>query len=224
VAIAVGGFHNLALKSDGAIAAWGSNAYGEGAVPAGLSGLTAIAAGLFHNLALKSDGPIVAWGAGMTNNPGDFVDNGQSIVPAGLSNVVGIAAGWYHSLAVKSDGTVAAWGAGNPSNPNNPTDLFDWGQSVVPAGVDGVVAVAAGSWHSLALVGGPRLAPPAPQPDGSMELILTGIPGWTYTVDVSSDLVNWTPLGSFVSTNSVTPFPDAAANNFSRRFYRAVAP
>jgi hypothetical protein len=127
-------------------------------------------------------------------------------------------------LALKSDGTVAAWGAGNPSNPNNPTDLFDWGQSVVPAGVNGVVAVAAGSWHSLALVGGPRLAPPAPQPDGSMELILTGIPGWTYTVDVSSDLVNWTPLRSFVSTNSVTPFLDAAANNFSRRFYRAVAP
>ncbi len=180
-----------------------------------MSNVIAVAGGSAHSLALRSDGTLAAWG----DNSG-----GQCAIPAGLGGVVAIAVGGFHNLALKSDGTVAAWGAGNPSNPNNPTDLFDWGQSVVPAGVNGVVAVAAGSWHSLALVGGPRLAPPAPQPDGSMELILTGIPGWTYTVDVSSDLVNWTPLRSFVSTNSVTPFLDAAANNFSRRFYRAVAP
>ena len=222
--IAAGGFHNLALRSDGTVVAWGSNDSGEGGVPAGLSNVTAIAAGLYHNLALKSDGTVVAWGAGATNYPDLSLDKGQSIVPAGLSNVVGIAAGWYHSLAVKSDGTVVAWGAGGPSDPNNPNDPFDFGQSVVPPGLNGVVAVAAGSWHSLALVGGPRLTPPQPRPDGSAQFTLEAVPGWSYTLQVSTNLVDWTPLTSFVATGPAMPVVDPAATNFSRRFYRAVVP
>ena len=53
-----------------------------------------------------------------------------------------IAAGTYHSLALKMDGTVVAWG-------NNLS-----GQTRVPGGLDGVVAIAAGFTHSLALVAG----------------------------------------------------------------------
>jgi len=43
------------------------------------------------------------------------------------------------SLALKADGTVVAWG------------VNDFGQSTVPAGLSGVVSIAAGSSHSLAL-------------------------------------------------------------------------
>jgi alpha-tubulin suppressor-like RCC1 family protein len=63
-AIAAGGFHSLALKSDGTVVAWGYNDFGQSTVPAGLSGVVAIAGGWFHSLALKSDGTVVAWGAG----------------------------------------------------------------------------------------------------------------------------------------------------------------
>ena len=129
-AIAAGGWHSLALTSDGTVVAWGNNSYGQSTVPSGLSGMVAIAAEDVHSLALKSDGTVVAWG-----------DNyrGQSTVPSGLSGVVAIAAGGRHSLAMKSDGTVVAWG-------NN------WdSQSTVPSGLSGVVAVAAGGWHNLAL-------------------------------------------------------------------------
>ena len=59
-----------------------------------------------------------------------------------------------------------SWGAGQP---NNPTDPFGFGQSTVPAGLNGVVAVAAGTWNSVALVGGPVLTPPAPQPGGPVQ-------------------------------------------------------
>ena len=61
-AIAAGFGYSLALKSDGTVVAWGSNARGQASVPAGLSGVTAIAAGYYHSLALKSDGTVVAWG------------------------------------------------------------------------------------------------------------------------------------------------------------------
>ncbi len=220
-AISSGGTHSLALKSDGTVVAWGNNTNGQTMVPDGLACVVAISAGDYHSLALKSDGTVVAWGAGMTNPPANFADDGQSIVPAGLSNVVAISAGGIHSLALKSDGTVVAWGAGEPGDTSI---LFNVGQSTVPVGLNGVTAIAAGGWSSVALVGPPRLTPPERQPDGSTQLLLSGITGWTYTVDVSSDLVNWTPLGSFVSTNSVTPVLDAAASNFSHRFYRAVAP
>ena len=129
IAAAAGG-HNLALKSDGTVVAWGDNSSGQATVPSGLSGVVAIAAGDDQSLALKSDGTVVAWG----NN-----DYGQATVPSGLSGVVAIAAGYYHSLALKSDGTVVAWGDN------------DFGEATVPSGLSGVVAIAAGGYHSLAL-------------------------------------------------------------------------
>ena len=60
VAVAGGGVHSLALKSDGTVAAWG---HLDAAIPAGLTDVIAIAAGSSHSLGLKSDGTVVAWGA-----------------------------------------------------------------------------------------------------------------------------------------------------------------
>src|SRR5712692_6245559 len=112
-AIAAGGAHNLALKPDGTVVAWGDNFYFNGAaiVPDGLSNVVAIAPGESHSLALRQDGTVVGWGAGGTNS-GIFPDYGQSLTPAGLTGVVAISAGGYHSLALKRDGAVVAWGAG----------------------------------------------------------------------------------------------------------------
>src|SRR6266700_4198564 len=62
IAIAGGGDHSLALKTDGTVVAWGGNCYCEGTVPASLSGVIAIAGGGKHSLALKTDGTVVAWG------------------------------------------------------------------------------------------------------------------------------------------------------------------
>src|SRR5438093_1591913 len=101
-AIAAGGYHCFALKSDGSVVTWGQiwdgSTYVTETVPSGLTGVISIAAGA-HSLALRSDGTVVAWG---------WNSSGQSTVPGGLSGAIAIAAGSAHSLALKSDGTVAA--------------------------------------------------------------------------------------------------------------------
>src|SRR6266446_3071821 len=87
-AIAAGGSHSLALKSDGSVVAWGSNGAGESTVPANLTGVIAIAAGGYHSLALNPEGTVVAWG---------WNASGQSTVPANLTGIIAIAAGYRHS-------------------------------------------------------------------------------------------------------------------------------
>src|SRR5687768_16479352 len=56
VAIAVGEWHNLALKSNGTLIAWGENNVGQRNIPSDLTNVLVIGAGGYHNLALKSDG------------------------------------------------------------------------------------------------------------------------------------------------------------------------
>jgi|GEM_PF-2152008 len=91
VALASGASHNLALKRDGTVVAWGNETYGATLVPAGLCNVIVIAAAEHESLALKRDGTVVAWGANYA---------GQTSVPAGLSNVVAIASAMDFNLAV----------------------------------------------------------------------------------------------------------------------------
>ena len=66
VARAAGGGHDLAIKADGTVAAWGNDQHGESTVPVGLNGVIAIAAGARHSLALKSNGTCCRRGATIT--------------------------------------------------------------------------------------------------------------------------------------------------------------
>jgi hypothetical protein len=96
-AIAAGWNHNLALKSNGAVVAWGLNNGGQTDVPAtASSGVVQIAAGDTYSMALKADGTIVTWGYKAVTNP-------VTVVPDGTTQVIQIAAGGYHALALRAD-------------------------------------------------------------------------------------------------------------------------
>ena len=136
-AISAGAFHSLALCSDGTVAAWRSNPWGQlgnntttpRSVPAAVNAnsgsalygktVVAIAAGSGHSLALCSDGTVAAWGLNAENQLGDNTATDRHLPVAVNTNtgsalygrtVVAIAAGRSHSMALCSDGTVAAWG------------------------------------------------------------------------------------------------------------------
>jgi len=51
-----------------------------------------------------------------------------------------------------------------------------------------------------------------------------GRAGRSYTIQTSSNLLNWSALTNFVSATGTNQFTDASASNFNRRFYRAVTP
>jgi len=180
-AVAAGGWHSFARKTDGTVWAWGYDADGElgdGATadrrtPAqinALTGVTALAGSQWLSLALKNDvsndGTVWAWGANWVGEVGDGTSGNQRRAPVQVSNltqVVGIAAGEHysgsHALAVKADGTVWAWGSNDAGQlGNNQTADSSLPVQVLhpadPTGhLTGVVAVAAGYGFSLALKG-----------------------------------------------------------------------
>ncbi len=163
ITIAAGSHHSLAVKSDGTVWAWGSNQFGklgngtiiDSSTPvqvSDLTGVTAVAADLFHSLALKSDGTVWAWGSNFGRlGDGTTTERHTPVQVIGLTAVTAIAVGMNHSLALKSDGTVWAWG----SNANGQLGDGTTTQSLTPVQVIGlttdVIAIAAGSYHSLAL-------------------------------------------------------------------------
>jgi uncharacterized repeat protein (TIGR01451 family) len=171
-AVSAGGYHSLALTSDGRVFGWGWSINGQvgdggttnrttpvpAALPAGTTA-TAISAGQYHSLAVTSDGGVLAWGQNTYGQLGDGTTTQRNrpvavALPAGTT-VTAVAAGWEHSLALTSDGGVLAWGdnrygqLGDGTNTSSTTPVA----VALPAGTT-VTAIAAGYEHSLALTPG----------------------------------------------------------------------
>jgi alpha-tubulin suppressor-like RCC1 family protein len=166
-AIAAGYYHSLALLSNGKVMAWGDgveNQLGTGngnsPTPVAVSGLStavAIAAGQYHSLALLSNGTVVAWGDNSYGQVGDGTDHTarpKPVAVTGLTGVIAISAGLDHSLALLSNGTVMGWGYNLFGQLGNTTLAFGQ-QSDSPVAVSGlsnVTGIAAGYFHSMALL------------------------------------------------------------------------
>ncbi len=200
IAVAAGGTHTIELKSDGTVWAWGWNNFGQlgdgtttdSLAPIQVSGLTdvtAIAAGDVHSIALKNDGTIWAWGFNRAGQLGDgtTIYSSTPVQVSGLTDVTAIAAGSYHSIAIKTDGTVWAWGwnrggqLGVETTETCVFPLMEWSCSTTPvqSNITDVTAIAAGSYHSIAI-----------KTDGTV---------WTWGNNYYGQ------LGDGTTTNSITP-------------------
>jgi alpha-tubulin suppressor-like RCC1 family protein len=127
--VTAGGFHCLAIKSDGSLWGWGYNEFGtvgdntsSSVTPPNRSTPTQVGtatnwkqvgAGRIHSLGIKTDGTLWGWGRNVSGPVGDNTNAHRS-----TPRQVGAETNWkyvattigHHSAAIKTDGTLWCWG------------------------------------------------------------------------------------------------------------------
>lgn len=58
------------------------------------------------------------------------------------------------------------------------------------------------------------------RPSGEVYLQFFGTPGQSYTLQASTNLLDWTNMSRIVATEGSTDFVDTSARNVGQRFYR----
>lgn len=132
-------YNSYAIASDGALYAWGQNAYGQlGLVSVGTySGIYtptkvddakwAVVKGRSTTIVgIHTDGTLWAWGKNLTGQLGIGADSEMkecAMAPEKVSDErwIDCASGYYHSTAVKADGTLWAWGDNSQNQVNSST-------------------------------------------------------------------------------------------------------
>lgn len=152
-----GGYHSLALFSDGSLYAWGENSYGQlgdgttinRSAPTLIgTGYTAIALGIYHCIALKGS-TLYAWGYNKDGQLGDGTNTNRSSPTLIGTGFTEISAGGAHSFALKGS-TLYAWGYNREGQLGDGTTV----NRITPTLIgSGYTAIAANGAHSLALKG-----------------------------------------------------------------------
>lgn len=183
-AVAAGATHQLVLRGDGTVFAWGGGGPLQTNVPPSATNVVAIAAGNDTSLALRADGTVVVWGPKASSQAAAF---------SNVLNVAAVSAGGNQALGLRTDGSAFGHAVTNsepqvlfygppPPNATNLTAVAaglnhslvlradgtvmawgstNFGNTLPPPFPSNVVAIAAGTSHSLALLRDP-FAPPIP--------------------------------------------------------------
>jgi len=176
ISVSAGANHVLALRDNGQLYAWGTNANGRLgigivggvqlspiAVASPVSGETwaEISAGDAHSLAILSDGTLWAWGnnlngrLGFGTAGGNFAAPTEVTAPVSGSEWTAISVGTSHTLALRDNGQLYAWG----TNANGRLGIGVAGNNFPsPTAVTSPVSgetwteISAGDAHSLAIL------------------------------------------------------------------------
>ena len=154
VQVDAGGYHSLAIGSDGYVYAWGLNDHGQlgnntksnsstpvrvhgpGNTGEGLKAIQ-VAAGAWNSMALAADGTVYTWG-GISKGYSDDCSSPQNVPMAvkdpsdasGVFHAVQISTSWSFDMALGQDGYVYTWGyntngqLGNNTSDGTSTTVF----------------------------------------------------------------------------------------------------
>ena len=169
--IAAGGYHNVVLKSNNDLWAWGNNdsrqlgadittMYQNYPVQVqDLSMIIGITAGEKFSAAVCGDGSVWTWGDNLKGQLGNGTSGPDQItaIPTRVSNLydmVKIDAGYAHIAVVKNNGTLWTWGNNEDGQLGIGTSGYLYNQStpVQVPGLDRVNSVTAGYAHTVALL------------------------------------------------------------------------
>jgi murein DD-endopeptidase MepM/ murein hydrolase activator NlpD len=109
--VSAGWEHTCGVRTDGTLACWGDNTYGQATPPAGT--FTQVSAGGTDTCGVRTGGTLACWG----NN-----DYGQATPPAGTFTQV--SAGPWHTCGVRTGGTLACWGNNDDGKATPPAGTF----------------------------------------------------------------------------------------------------
>ena len=139
-----------AIRSDGALFAWGNNSYGQSVlssnvptlspVQIGSSSWSTVSAGLQFVMAITSNGKLFGWGRN---------DAGQLGITPSTFSWTKVSSSGLHTLAIRSDNLLFAWGTnangqlgtGDTTNRSSPVQIASGSYTQVSAGLSNSYAI-----------------------------------------------------------------------------------
>ncbi len=173
----LGGYHTLAIKTNGELWTWGANGAGRLGIGTqsdkgspvqvgGLSDWASVSGGNTTSFAIKTNGSLWAWGnAGLGKlGLGNLIYRSSPVQVGGLSDWASVSASNNHTIALKTDGSLWSWGQdssygklghGDKINKSSPVQvgiLTDWANIGTGSGSSFAIKTDGSLWawgHSL---------------------------------------------------------------------------